>query len=261
MSRLAETQAAFRVAVADEEQVRLPLQLVAPRRVDERFAVYRRHYREGFRRHLRGRYPTLEWLVGTDRMIAFADALVRRAPPLAPSLAEYGAGLIDVVAAGVGEGLPAYLPEAARLDWMLGQLSVQIDRPGLPIADFAMLAPELLPDVVLDLQPCVAYLACSWPVDMLLHVRLGGAPPDRLAVEAEQIWLELRGMRGKFSFRRLGPGEYSFRQALGVHRPLGWAVDRAVDADPAFDLAPALARLFGDGLVIAMYSPKTGGSP
>ena len=59
----------------------------------ERLEIYRRHYRESFRRHLRGRFPTLEWLVGTPRMIELADALLQSRPAARAILAEYGSEL------------------------------------------------------------------------------------------------------------------------------------------------------------------------
>ena len=66
MPSLSETQAAFREAVTGAPPEALLARLRAPADPVLRLDIYRRHHRESFRRHLRGRYPTLEWLLGTE---------------------------------------------------------------------------------------------------------------------------------------------------------------------------------------------------
>jgi hypothetical protein len=252
---LAETQALFRRAIAGGSvQQLLPL-LKAPAEPLERLEIYRRHYRESFRRHLRGRYPTLEWLLGTDAIVALADTLLREHPPRAPSLAEYGAELIDLVAAR-RERQPAWLSDVARLDWHLGCLSVAIEEPPLTIAALAELAPETLLDARLGLQPGLVLMQSGWPVDELIHLRLSGEAPERLQFEPLAVSLELRGSRGRFALRRLTPPDYAFRRALREGRRLGVAAERGLSVDSTFDLSSALVRLFAEGHVTTII-PST----
>jgi hypothetical protein len=251
MRSLGETQTLFRRAVAGGPADRIVALLNAPADPLERLEIYRRHYRESFRRHLRGRYPTLEWLLGTDAMVDIADALLREHPPRAPSLAEYGAELIDLVAAR-RERHPSWLSDVARLDWHLGNLSVAIEEPKLAITALAELAPETLLDTRLRLQPGLVLLQSDWPVDQLIHLRLGGGAPEKLQFDPLRVCLELRGGRGKFALQRLAPPDYAFRRALREGRRLGIAAEHALGADRTFDLSSALARLFAEGLVAAI---------
>lgn len=253
MRSLGETQTLFRRAVAGADATAIQTLLEAPADPLERLEIYRRHYRESFRRHLRGRYPTLEWLVGTDRMIGFADALLREQPPRAPSLAEYGAGLIEVVAARRSE-TPVWLADVARLDWHLGCVSVATEPASTPIAALAALPAESLMDAVLLLQPGLVLLQSDWPVDRLVHLRLGGNAPDTLSFVRERVCLQLRGGRGRFALTRLEPADYAFRRALREGRRLASAAERALAAVPDFDLSAALSRLFAEGLVTAFSS-------
>jgi hypothetical protein len=249
MRSLGERQTLFRRAVAGgTADAIVPLLRVAADPV-ERLEIYRRHYRESFRRHLRGRYPTLEWLLGTDRMVELADQMLREQPPRAPSLAEYGEGLIDIVRTARDR---AWLGDVARLDWHLGCLSVAIVRPALGIAALGAVAPDALLDAGLELQPGLVYLQSGWPVDDLIHLRLGGAPPERLRFEPQRVYLELRGGRGQFALQRLSSAEYAFRRALREGRRFATAAEHALGADPAFDLSAALARLFAEGLAVAI---------
>ncbi|WP_421695083.1 DNA-binding domain-containing protein [Aestuariivirga sp.] len=249
MPSLSETQSAFRTAVtADGQQAVLGL-LRASGDAAERLEIYRRHYRESFRRHLRGRYPTLEWILGTDRLVALADAALMRSPPRAPSLAEYGEVLVDVVA-DARESLPAYAADVARLDWRLGCLSVAVSREPMAIAALAAVPPQHLAQITLGLQPGLAFLASGWPVDELLHLRHQSHQPEQLVFEPRQTLLQLRGARGRFSVERLSPGGFTFRARLAASEALGAAASAAVEAEPGFDLSAALGRLFSDGLVI-----------
>jgi len=251
MRSLGETQTLFRRAVAGGPANKVLDLLKAPADPAERLEIYRRHYRESFRRHLRGRYPTLEWLLGTDAMVELADALLREHPPRAPSLAEYGEELIGVVASR-RDRHPPWLSDVARLDWHLGVLSVAIEGPPLSIAALAELPPDTLLDATLQLQPGLVRLQSGWPVDQLVHLRLGGGAPERLEFLPLAVCLELRGGRGRFALQRLTPPDYAFRRALREGRRLGVAAERALGADPIFDLSAALARLFAEGLVTAI---------
>lgn len=255
MRSLGETQTLFRRAVAGGSADRIVALLKAPADPLERLEIYRRHYRESFRRHLRGRYPTLEWLLGTDAMVDIADALLREHPPRAPSLAEYGADLIDIVAAR-RDRHPAWLSDVAKLDWHLGCLSVAVEESPLPIAALADLSADIMLEATLRLQTGLVLLQSGWPVDHLVHLRLGGGAPERLQFEPLAVCLELRGGRGRFALQRLAPPDYAFRRALREGRRLGIAAERALGADRTFDLSSALARLFADGLVAAITAPE-----
>lgn len=255
MRSLAETQTLFRHAIAGRSARQVLPLLTAPGEPLERLEIYRRHYRESFRRHLRGRYPTLEWLLGTDAIIDLADALLREHPPRAPSLAEYGAELIDLIAQR-RDRQPLWLSDVARLDWHLGCLSVEVEAPPLAIAALAELAPETLLDARLGLQPGLVCMQSGWPIDTLLHLRLGGDPPERLQFEPLSVCLELRGGRGRFAVQRLAPPDYAFRRALHEGRRLGAAAERGLGADSTFDLSFALARLFAEGHVTTI-TPST----
>ena len=72
MPMLCELQAHFRDAVVGGPPDGLIAALSCPADAAERLAIYRRHHRESFRRHLRGRYPTVEWLIGplADRRLS-----------------------------------------------------------------------------------------------------------------------------------------------------------------------------------------------
>lgn len=255
MPSLSETQAAFRRAVAGGAEPALLAGICCPAAAEERLAIYRRHYRESFRRHLRGRYPTLEWLLGTPRLTALADQTLAAAPPGAPSLAEYGAELITVLEEQ-GHDLPPYAADVARLDWSLGTLSVAIAEDPLALALIAAVPLDALPELRLVLQPGLFFCPFAWPVDQLFALSQRPDAPDELRFDPGETLLQLHGVRGRLSLKRLARGSFAFRAGLSSGLSLAAAVEAARQADAAFDLSAELAAFFAEDLVIHLKGPR-----
>lgn len=255
MLSLADAQSEFRAALTSPVE-NPPSMLTAPVPVAGRLEIYRRHHRSALSRHIRGRYPTVEWLLGGRRMSMIAETFVAMQPPTAPCMAEYGSGFIATLIAQCDDAdIPPYLPDVARLDWLLGEATVSISHPPVEISSLASIPPAQLPDVQVRLQPGAYYLAADWPVDNLVRVRLSEQPPGSLAFAAQAVSLEVFGSRGQFRIAELDPATFGFRAALSEGDTLGFAVERAMLASPTFDVAHALAALFADGLVIEPILP------
>jgi hypothetical protein len=254
MPSLSETQAEFRMAVVANDGV-IPATLVAPAPLAGRLAIYRRHFREALVRHLAGRFPTVEWLLGTDRFVSLAEPFIRTSPPSTPCMAEYGAGFADVLEQpGLAGSLP-YLADIARLDWILGDAAVAIDLPPVGIGALSAWPADRLPDLRLRLQPGVSYLRSDWPIDDLVRVRLDEAPPDRLEFNGLPVALEIHGARGQFGIGRMDPGAFAFRSALREGATLGAAIERALSTEPEFDVSAAIGALFAAELVVEVLPP------
>lgn len=249
---LVETQSRFRRALgADDASAVLALISGVPDSA-QRMEIYRRHHRESLVRHLRGRFPTVEWLLGSVPMIQLARAFIAAHAPTAPCMAEYGGGFVEFIGTTADAARHRYLGSAAEIDWLLGEVAVAVDAPPLPIAALASCAPERLPDLALQLQPGARYLAAGWPVDELVRMRLSEQQPERYAFNAEPVRLEIIGARGAFSINRLKGGNHAFRRCLAAGAAIGAAVDAALDEEPQFDAGAALASLFAARLVTAV---------
>ncbi|MDP1730397.1 MAG: DNA-binding domain-containing protein [Devosia sp.] len=261
MSSLAETQATLRRAIVAPEvaEAVLPM-LAAPRGARRRLAIYQRHYHESLGRHLLGRFPTVEWLLGSQRMRALVDAFIRVSPPKAPCMAEYGVEFTNFIAWDRSTHNLPYLEDAAWLDWHLGDVAVAVDRPPLQVAALRAFPQDRLPDLAMTLQAGTRYLGSGWPVDDLVRVKLSENAPGQLTFNPVPVALEIRGSRGRFDVGRLDPATFKFRSAIGQGKPLGVAMQRALETDPEFDVPHGLASLFADGLVVAVSDPASGGN-
>jgi hypothetical protein len=232
--------------------------LTAPGGAARRLEIYQRHYRESLRRHILGRFPTVEWLLGSARMLPLVDVFVRTSPPKVPCMAEYGAEFINFLAWDQSTATLPYLEDVATMDWHLGNLAVAISRPAMAISALQVVPQDRLPDLSLTLQPGVRYLASGWPLDDLVRIRLSEAPPDQLTFDCHRVALEISGARGRFGLNRLDPAVFRFRSAICEGLSLGAAMLRALEADAEFDIPNALAAIFSQGLVAAIGDPASG---
>ena len=223
--------------------------LVAPASATARLAIYRRHHFESLIRHLVGRFPTVEWLLGTTRFIALAEPFIHAAPPSAPCMAEYGEDFAGFLAHHATAGPSPYIADIAGLDWLLGNAAIAVESPPVGVTALSAWPADHLPELGLRLQPGVSYLASGWPIDDLVRIRLDERQPEQLEFLPHAVALEVRGARGKFGIGRLDKAEFAFRSALRGGVSLGGAIERGLSADPEFDVSTALATLFAAGLV------------
>ena len=73
-----------------------------------------------------------------------------------------------------------YLSQFAELEWHLGRLALATDD-----------------------SPNVHYLHLDWSLDELIGVYLADTAPDAFPLRHEDVWLEIRGLRGTLDMKRL----------------------------------------------------------
>ncbi len=253
---LADTQSAFRdVIVADAPPADVLAGLADVGDKAYRLSIHQRHYDASLVTVLRGRYPTLEWLLGSEFLGAAATLFARQFPPTRPCMAEYGADFPRFLATRSGTERMPWLAELGALERQVGAVSVAIEKPPLALdalTTFADIDPER---ISVTLQPGLAYVSAAWPVDELITLRLSGNAPEQLTFDRAPVLLEVRGARGAFRIQRLAEGAYAFRAALNDGAPLGVALEAAANRDPSFDPGAALAALFAENLVTTLDAP------
>jgi hypothetical protein len=151
-----------------------------------------------------------------------------------------------------------YLESFAELEWHLGRVAIAVERVPVGMHAFAGVDRELLADVILQLQPGVAYFRASWPVDRLIELFLSESQPHCFAFEPAPVNLELKGARGGFQIKRLDRGTFAFRAAIDDGKSIGVAAESALAADPGFDVGPALVMLVAENTVTAVVPPSAG---
>jgi Putative DNA-binding domain len=258
MPSLIEIQRQMRDAmVADEVSCALLPLLAGVCDPQARLAIHRHHYQTSLTRALLDKFPAISWLAGEHYATAAARTFVRAHPPSAPCIAEYGADYPAFLANRAGAERLPYLRDFAELEWHLGQVSIAVDRPPLPIENLASIDASELPDHRLTLQPGLRYCTAAWPIDELIKQYLSGAAPECYAFDPADVHLEISGARGEFRIERLAEAEFVFRSAVAAGATIGAAAERALDINATFDPGQALLRMVSDGLVIAIDQPET----
>jgi hypothetical protein len=244
--QLAETQAAIRAAVFGDGAAEHASGATPARRL----AIHRRHYRASLIEALTSKFPATVWLMGPAAFSAAVSSFVNMRPPRAPCIAEYGEDFPEYIAGLPVSARAPYLAPIATADWLLGQVSIAISAPAMPITALASVPEGRLPDVRLTLQPGLRFQEADWPIDTLIRLHLSGNPPEQFVMQREHVWLQFHGARGKFSIDRLDAATLAFRRAVADGAPLGAAVEAGVAQRADIDPGSALAGLFASGLVI-----------
>jgi hypothetical protein len=125
--------------------------------------AYRRNSRANAAHALALAYPTVLALVGERALGALAAVLWRLHPPVGGDLARWGAELPSLLATHELTRDWPYLPDCARLDWIVHGLDLH-PVSGPDIDSLHVLSRHDPGDVRLMLQPGLSVLASPWPV-------------------------------------------------------------------------------------------------
>lgn len=251
MQRLANIQLDFRDALIWGDMRRIAPLLAGGHDPVKRLAVHQRNYRTSLVDALLVKFPATGWLVGTPFLTEAAEHFVRKLPPRAPCIAEYGEAFPEFLSLlPFAERLP-YLTEFANLEWHIGQVSIAVDAAPIGSEQFSINAGGLA-DMRLTLQPGLRHLGAQWPVDELMRLYLTETAPDQFRLSPADVWIEVRGARGEFQFARLQEPEFIFRESVSRGLSIGDAAEYTLDIDPGFDPGHALASLIASGLVTAI---------
>ena len=239
--------AEFRAALLDPERA-VPAGLLAPGGgpAGARFDVYRNNVVAGLSRALAEAFPTVAALLGEHNFAILARAFLRRHPPAAPVLAEWGDAFPAFVADFPQVEALGYLADVASLDLALRGAYHAADATPLDPARLAAVPPERLPGLGLRLAPAVRLVASDWPVVAIWQFHhLPGAPKPRMAAE----WALVTRPGFDPVATALDPAAGSFVTALARGAPLSVATAEALARDPGFDPAPTVAALLGGAAV------------
>jgi hypothetical protein len=195
MPRLADIQAAVRDALVRGDPSTAAPMLSGGAHPVHRLAIHQRHYAASLTRALLDRFPATVWLVGSALVTDAATSFIREQPPSKPCLAEYGESFPQSLGAHPAASSLPYLSQFAELEWHLGRLALATDD-----------------------SPNVHHLHLDWSLDELIGVFLADSAPDAFALRQEDVWLEIRGLRGTLGMHRLAMDDFLARASA---RPQG----------------------------------------
>jgi len=190
MPGLADIQAAVRDALVRGDRSAAAPMLSGGARPEHRLAIHQRHYAASLTGALLDRFPATVWLVGSDLVTDAATSFIREQPPSKPCIAEYGELFPQHLGAHPAAATLPYLSQFAELEWQLGRLALATDA----LAN-------------------AHYVHLDWSLDELFGIYLSDSAPDAFALRHEDVWLEVRGLRGTLDMRRLTMDDFPARAA------------------------------------------------
>jgi hypothetical protein len=188
MLTLADVQRGIRDAVVNGDDAVVAPVLVGGTHPEHRLAIHRRHYVASLTRALIERFPATVWLVGSELVTHVATSFVREHPPSRPCIAEYGERFPRYMGVHPAAASLPYLAQFAELEWHLGHLALATKE-----------------------SANVHYIHLDWTLDELIGFYLTDAAPDQYALCQEDVWLEIRGLRGELQMNRLTGEEFARR--------------------------------------------------
>ncbi|NTV12306.1 MAG: DUF2063 domain-containing protein [Zoogloea sp.] len=252
MPTLTELQAAFSAAVFQAGPAEQTL-LSALEEEDatglRRLAAYRRSIMGNLLNALEATYPVVAAIVGGPFFREAARQYVAATPSRSGDLNEYGGGFADFLAAYPhAAGLP-YLPDVARLEWVVQAVYYAADAPAPDLSALATRAPADWDGLVFEVAGTCRRLDSRWPLVDIWTVNqpgYSGAMEVDFSRPARALVLR-RG--GRVHVETLTAGEAALFDRLAAGDTLATSLAAAA-TDTNFDPAAALQRLARDGLLL-----------
>lgn len=208
------------------------------------FEVYRNNTFTNFTEALRAVYPVIERLVGDEFFTYAARRYVRDTPSISGDLHRFGAAFAELLAV-----LPAcrelvYLPDTARLEWLMHEAFHAADHPPFDLRRLAALPPGRDDALRFCLHPACRLLASPYPVHRIWQVNQTGAAEQTPPVDLAEggVHLLVARPRASVELELLAPAEFAALAALAQGQPLAAVFECACREDPAFDAGQFLRR-------------------
>jgi hypothetical protein len=221
------------------------------------FAIHRRHFVTSLREALAATFPAVVRLVGKGFFAYAAREFVETHPPHSPCLGEYGRDFPDFIAGFGPCAHLAYLPDCARLEWLLHEatsapIARAVDWSALDPGSYAAAA-----TLGLKLDASLRFLATGWPVDAIVEMARADGDTGALVLNPGDAFLQVRRVAREGRTVRLTQAVFAFRAAVAEGLSIERAFDRATAIDQAFDLTAALAALAAEGVVVGLTAEAT----
>jgi hypothetical protein len=251
MNSLHDLQTRFRRAVFQRDDTAVADAVVADGPgVAPRLDIYRRNAFGNLADALAAIFPVVRKLVGEEFFRYAAREYIALHPSTSGDLNDFGTAFPDFLARFEPAAALAYLPDTARLEWLVHEAYFAAEIPSAPML-LAGIAPERSADVRFELHPSVRRFVSAFPVDRIWQVNQDGyVGDDTVDLALGGVRLLIRREHGVIELETLDAGEWELLDAVAVGASFGDACVAVLLAVPEFDVAAALQRFVGSGVIV-----------
>jgi hypothetical protein len=229
---------------------------------DARLSIYRNTFIDSLTTALRLAYPVIHRLVGAEFFQGAAEIFVGERPPRSAYLDEYGAEFPDFLAHFEPAASLAYLPDVARLEWVVNRALHATDTEALEVTRLAAVDAVDHDRVRFTPHPAVSLIRADSPVDTIWRAVLEQDNTALAAIDlaAGPVWLIVQRQGAEVEVQRMSEAAWRFTAELCAGQPLQTALEAAPGIDAPASLAEHLsAGRFVDFALIPQSHHTTGG--
>jgi len=250
MRSLHSCQSAFCEAVlAGSAQKLQPMLMEAEDVARRRLATYRDNFIGTLSAALESAYPVVARIVGKPFFLEAARRFILATPSESGDLNEFGEAFGDFLAAYPHAAGLGYLPDVARMEWLVQQVFYAPDSPPADLAILTLLHEDRYGDLCFSVTPAHARIDSPWPLADIWRVNQADFQGDMAVDFSSGAQVLIVRRNGLVYVEPISVAEAVLLDLLSTQQPLGVATARAVGVDPEFDLAAALNRFVGQGLL------------
>ena len=233
---LANTQQVFSSGLFDlqTEDAALPLFKGNAALTEQRFALYRGNLSATWEKTLSAAYPVLKALVGDDFFHGLACAYGKAYPSQGGDLNLFGDRFSVFLKDFPHVAEYPYFPDMAELEWSLHRVHYADNAEPLNASDIAHIPPDRLENAYLRFHPACRLVSSEWAIVCLWLAHQSAEQPFPEQMTCRDYGLVVRP-NWKTGVLRLTPGAYATLSLLRDGKPLGLALDAALEAEPEFD--------------------------
>ncbi|MBK8533641.1 MAG: putative DNA-binding domain-containing protein [Candidatus Competibacteraceae bacterium] len=256
MLKLRELQLGFAAAVLDDEQNGFEQYIrAAGLSGARRLQIYRNNTLLSLTGALKAVYPVVCRLVG-DGFFEYASAqYIARHPSRSGDLHEFGEFFATFLQAFAPAAEQVYLPDVARLEWTYHQVFHAAGHPPLDLVALAQVPTEQQGELHFQLHPAARLLESVFPILRIWQVNqddYAGDPSVGLTAGGIKL-LAFRRENLEIEFQTLEAGEFSLLCALTEDYSFAIACERALAAQPGFNLPACFSRHIVQGVLVAFH--------
>jgi hypothetical protein len=207
---------------------------------------------------LRQAYPCVSKVVDERFFSYMADAFIRQHPPRNAVLSRYGGNLAEFLGTFEPCAHLVYLPDLARLEWMLHRAMRAPEFVSLGIENLNWMCEQNPETLFVRLDPSMSFLESRWAVDRIWQSNMRGSEDGVVPQADELCFLEVRRLNQEVGFRRLSQGHCSFLNSLSQRESLQRSANIAFARDPNFDIETLMRSLALEGTLCEMYPIEYG---
>jgi len=208
-----------------------------------RLGIYRNTFASVLTNALRLSYPAVHRLVGAECFEGVVRLFIDEAPPRTANLDDYGADFPDFLMRCEPVSALAYVPDVARLEWMVNRTLHAPDAQPLALARLAALTEDEQARVRFMPHPSAGLLRIDHPADSIWRAALAHDDAALAAIDPASgpVWLLVHRTDSGVEVTRLSEDAWRFTETLFAGRPLHSALEDAACDDAQRLLAEHLA--------------------